>query len=113
MSKYRKKPVVIEARQLGNDYDEDIAIMRWCHGEPCAHDETCCLFRIQTMEGSLFACGGDWIIKGVKGEFYPCKPDIFEATYERVEPVIEVERIPVSDDQSQAITEAFHQGKDL
>jgi len=84
--KYRKKPVVIEARQLGNDYDEDVDIMRWCHGEPCDSDETLVLFQIRTLEGPLLAREGDWIIRGVKGEFYPCKPDIFIATYEAVEP---------------------------
>ena len=42
--------------------------------------------RIRTLEGTLFASPSDWIIKGVKGEFYPCKPDIFEQTYE---PVVE------------------------
>jgi hypothetical protein len=42
-------------------------------------------FLIQTLEGDMHANPGDWIIKGVKGEFYPCKPDIFAATYEAVE----------------------------
>ena len=41
----------------------------------------CCIF-IRTLEGEMTATQGDWIIKGVKGEFYPCKPDIFAATYE-------------------------------
>jgi hypothetical protein len=81
--RYRKKPVVIEAVQ-------------W-HGESnCAevfaflgqddHDVTDELdhsvIHIPTLEGTMTAQAGDWIIKGVKGEFYPCKPDIFEATYE-------------------------------
>lgn len=44
------------------------------------------VIRIQTLEGDMLARQGDWVIKGVKGEFYPCKPDIFEATYEPVEP---------------------------
>jgi hypothetical protein len=39
---------------------------------------------IHTLEGNMIASVGDWIIKGVKGEFYPCKPDIFESTYEEV-----------------------------
>lgn len=88
MAPYRKKPVVIEARQLGQDYDEDLAIMRWCHGDPIEPDEsgedTDLLFRIRTLEGALVARVGDWIIRGVHGEFYPCKPDIFVATYEPV-----------------------------
>jgi hypothetical protein len=92
MSLFRKKPVVIEARQLGRDYDEDLDIMRWCHGEiiPFEHSsEDPALFTIGTLEGPLSARPGDWIIRGVKGEFYPCKPDIFAATYEPVdEPVL-------------------------
>lgn len=84
VGKFRKKPVVIEARQLGNDYDEDCAIMRWCHGEALP-PESEALFRIRTREGWLLAQSGDWIICGVHGEFYPCKPDIFVATYEPVE----------------------------
>src|SRR3990167_9830082 len=59
MSKFRKKPIVVEAVQ-------------W-FGEPCS---------IETLEGTLFVSPGDWIIAGVKGERYPCKPDIFAATYE-------------------------------
>jgi hypothetical protein len=86
MSKFRKKPVVIEARQLGNDYDEDLSIMRWCHGEACVSGDDNVLFTIRTMEGPLLAREGDWIICGVHGEFYPCKPDIFAATYEPAPP---------------------------
>jgi hypothetical protein len=52
----------------------------------CPHDEHDCYddaeWMIQTLEGDMWARPGDWIIKGVQGEFYPCKPDIFEATYE-------------------------------
>lgn len=83
MSKFRKKPVVIEAKQLprANHLVEDFH--RWC-------DEVCFSnwasgrggIEIETLEGTMLAEPGDWIIKGVKGEFYPCKPDIFEATYE-------------------------------
>lgn len=82
MAMYRKKPVVIEARQLRPDIVTNIAT--WCGGatrgvslprEQWAVD-------IETLEGTMRAEMGDWIIKGVKGEFYPCKPDIFEATYE-------------------------------
>jgi hypothetical protein len=47
---------------------------------------------IQTLEGCMSASPGDWIIKGVEGEFYPCKPDIFEATYDRVESMTNAER---------------------
>ncbi len=84
---FRKKPVVIEAIQLTDEADwEEIA--QWAtaelhnttHGVPGADQET--VFRIRTLEGVMTAGIGDWIIKGVKGEFYPCKPDIFAATYE-------------------------------
>ena len=108
MSKYRKKPVVIEAIQL-----------RWdTWGEMCAHADVgrvgegkpqgCYIdwdgnptdnypgsgpegqearigLYIPTLEGLMVGTEGDWIIRGVKGELYPCKPDIFAATYEPVE----------------------------
>lgn len=82
MPSYRKKPVVIEARQLGNDYDTDCEIVKWCGGR--ATGDHGYLLEIETLEGVMYAGVSDWIIKGVKGEFYPCKPDIFDATYEAV-----------------------------
>lgn len=87
MAKFRKKPVVIEARQLGHGHDEDMEIVRWCGGRAITTgifflgDEDVVL-AIDTLEGTHTANHDDWIIKGVKGEFYPCKPDIFAATYE-------------------------------
>lgn len=83
-TRYRKKPVVIEAWRLGNDYDEDCAIVRWCGGRAVGSDDEVgdAILAIDTLEGTMLAEPGDWIIKGVKGEFYPCKPDVFEATYE-------------------------------
>lgn len=80
--KYRKKPVVIEAIKydgLSNIYQ----INEWTNGL-CSMDIDKKLI-IQTLEGDMTADVGDWIIKGIKGEFYPCKPDIFEMTYEKVE----------------------------
>jgi len=91
MAKYRKKPVVIEAFQYGLTDKSDLPLwakdamsrdlikpfsqyggsMRWAE--------------IETLEGTMRANVGDYIIKGVKGEFYPCKPDVFEMTYELVE----------------------------
>jgi hypothetical protein len=85
-NKYRKKPVVIEARQINMlDYDEACEIIGWCGGRPVT-DETDDehVAAIATLEGTMFADDGDWIIRGVQGEFYPCKPDIFDATYEAV-----------------------------
>ena len=84
--KYRKKPVVIEAIQLTADEDSHMTILKWIadHGEVAIRIRPEGI-RISTLEGDHTARVGDWIIKGVKGEFYPCKPDIFAATYEAVE----------------------------
>ena len=80
MAKYRKKPVVIEAVQwLGSNFGEMTDFMHDIYG---VDDKN---LIIPTLEGDMTAGMNDWIIKGVKGEFYPCKPDIFEATYEKVE----------------------------
>lgn len=87
MSKFRKKPVEIEAvkftrnswdevKSFTNDTAHTLTIERRINGIA-----TCI---ITTLEGQHIATEGDWIIKGVKGEFYPCKPDIFDATYEAV-----------------------------
>lgn len=76
--KFRKKPVVIEATQWWVQGDHP-AVMRNAVGMPHEYGW------IDTLEGSHIVTPGDWIITGIKGEHYPCKPDIFEATYERVE----------------------------
>lgn len=82
--KYRKKPVVIEAMQLTNENIEKI--WTWMGDAYTGHegygDEHSLALTIKTLEGDMAAIDGDWIIKGIKGEFYPCKPDIFEETYE-------------------------------
>ncbi len=78
MSLYRKKPVVIQAHRLTPDTLS--AVVLWCEG--LAIGETC--VAIHTLEGTMYASMGDYIIKGIQGEFYPCKSDIFEATYEAV-----------------------------
>lgn len=95
--KFRKKPVVIEAEQ----WTEERAISILCDDGPlihgCLKPGSCCYHKanrtvsyarlqIDTLEGPMRADYGDWIIRGVAGEFYPCKPDIFAATYEPVEP---------------------------
>lgn len=109
---FRKKPVVIEARQFLKPPAEDVdmreflarrhdpveiaktdaeikaagEILLWLRAGganfECANDAMGACILIDTLEGQMRADPGDWIIKGVKGEFYPCKPDIFEATYE-------------------------------
>lgn len=80
--KFRKKPVVINAVQwTGSNLTEVLDFMGW---RDATHDHTTGL-SIQTLEGDMHASVGDWIIQGVQGEFYACKPDIFEATYEVAE----------------------------
>ena len=91
MAKYRKKPVVIEAFRLGIDCQPD-----WfCDAKSSNAVTTHNIdgeYRggpdfalIQTLEGVMRANAGDWVIKGVRGELYPCRSDIFNATYEKVE----------------------------
>lgn len=77
--KYRKKPVVIEAVKWTGDNFKEMRLFIGYHTFP--RDGK--LF-INTLEGVMRAEIGDYIIKGVNGEFYPCKPDIFEKTYEKV-----------------------------
>ena len=76
---FRKKPVVIEAIQYNGN--NAIEIMAWAK-LPEISEGLLGGLEIETREGTMKADTGDWIIRGVKGEFYPCKPDIFEATYE-------------------------------
>ena len=93
--KYRKKPVVIDAIQwTGNNIEQVLPFFGDISKLPnpdgyvnpgighCPPEGT---LDIHTLEGTMTASAGDWIIKGIKGEFYPCKPDIFAATYEPVE----------------------------
>ena len=83
MTMFRKRPVVIEAVQYTGRNATDILV--WSAVPEITED----LFggiEIATLEGTMRADAGDWIIRGIKGEFYPCKPDIFEATYEEVVP---------------------------
>ena len=81
--KYRKKSVIIEAVQLTKESFEDVYEFI---GNSCdftmATDGT--FINIKTLEGTMQARIGEYIIKGVKGKFYPCKPDIFESTYDLV-----------------------------
>lgn len=85
--KYRKKPVVIEAVQFTDTVeaidelcDFGLDPVRIDYADP---DNP--ILKIETLEGLMVATEGDYIIKGVQGEFYPCKPDIFKETYEKVE----------------------------
>lgn len=81
--KFRKKPVAIEAVQYTGMNDEEIfAFMGIANDTGKAIPSNSIV--IVTLEGAMSASRGDWIIKGVKGEYYPCKPDIFALTYEPV-----------------------------
>jgi hypothetical protein len=102
--KFRKKPVVIEAsiwirngdhpqdHPPGHPLDYEGKVVRYFRRPDVPGDTACkhCIALmhvhgwIDTLEGGHIVCPGDWIITGVKGERYPCKPDIFEATYEKV-----------------------------
>lgn len=86
MSLYRKKPVVIEAMQWDGTEAVQSQIVNWSGGRVSGWFDTAYHLIVHTLEGDMRADPGDWIIKGVKGEFYPCKPDIFAATYEPVDP---------------------------
>lgn len=91
--RYRKKPVIVDAIQfIEKDFTNrhskyvsfpivDMANMSELWAGKNARDGR---YYIQTLEGSMTVSEGDYIIKGVQGEFYPCKPDIFEMTYEKV-----------------------------
>ena len=91
MKKFRKKPVVIEAEKFESFYSlsKEFQLQLW------SGTGTDKRYYIPTLEGNMFIEPGDWIIKGIKGEFYPCKPDIFEATYEAVH---QVKPSPLSDE---------------
>ena len=78
MAKFRKKPVEIQAIQYTGSKESVAEVLRFCPDAGLVHSNIC----IRTLEGTMFAIPNYWIIKGVQGEFYPCKPDIFEATYE-------------------------------
>lgn len=84
MAKYRKRPVVIEAFQFVEGFYEDPAVPDEWKDACCRCDGGATFVRphVHTLEGLHWITVGDWIIRGVKGEFYPCKPDIFERSYE-------------------------------
>jgi len=81
--KFRKKPVVIEAFQYRAGEQDGSVAADVVAGNVRYPEDDCMLIR--TLEGEMRAEPGDWIIRGVKGELYPCKPDIFERTYEPVD----------------------------
>ena len=93
IKRYRKKPVVIEAVQWDGTSGGANTVIDWIEGnegcaryrcapDGCTGTEKGHYVAIETLEGTMSADAGDFIIRGVQGEFYPCKPDIFEKTYE-------------------------------
>jgi hypothetical protein len=108
--KFRKKPVVIEAVQWTGDNLREVIDFTWLHrsADKWSWDEYVEVvhrsgLKIFTLEGPLMASIGDWIIRGVAGEFYPCKPAIFAATHEPVD-------FPPSHDAEQALGMSFEHG---
>jgi hypothetical protein len=95
MPKFRKKPVVIEAvrwapSDTGMKRDEEREFFGFMRADPQPDWRTeglgaKCTVILATLEGEMTVSPGDWIIRGVQGEVYPCKPDIFDATYEQVD----------------------------
>lgn len=85
MPKYRKKPVEIEAVQYGPYSAPSVELLEFLGRSDREIEVDENGVHITTLEGVMTATVGDWIIRGVQGEYYPCKPDIFQATYERVE----------------------------
>ncbi len=100
MPNYRKKPVVVKAERWKSHFHSRdngsilnnvltmAAVPEITPGDgPCQNCGTARVTHgwVKTLEGGHIVCPGDWIIQGVKGEFYPCKPDIFEATYDPVD----------------------------
>ena len=83
--KYRKKPVIIEAWEFTEENKDRVFNNITCNAVADWDEYGNVCIKIQTLEGVMTARLGDYIIKGVSGEFYPCKPDIFELTYESTE----------------------------
>ena len=94
-SRFRKRPVVVEAMRWDGSVEEATVVIDWiiatgtrsatyrCDGpDGCPGTVGAHYVAVETLEGTMLASPGDWIIRGVQGEHYPCKPDIFEQTYE-------------------------------
>ncbi len=127
--RFRKMPVEIEAVQWDGSEDQAVEIVVWMaangmenagyhehlmDGNLIAHPDPYIL--ISTLEGRMSASKGDWVIRGVKGEFYPCKPDIFAATYEPVQYGMEqgypFGKLDPDDPLDQAFVKAWNKGAD-
>ena len=84
MAKYRKKPVVVEAIQWNGENTEEVYQFAKPFVSYQTINATIPQMAIDTLEGKMVVSQFDYVIKGIQGEFYPCKPDIFEATYEKI-----------------------------
>lgn len=113
---FRKKPVVIEAVQWTGGPEAATPIIQWFldNSDRCAryheammNPDTTETIHIDTLEGVMGAMPGDWIIRGVAGEFYPCKPDIFEATYTAAEEAETCTTFELSPFQKEWISESI------
>jgi hypothetical protein len=82
--KYRKKPVIVEAIQFTEKTKDEVFNFIRCTKQGLYDKERNPIIIISTLEGEMKVELNDWVIRGIKGEFYPCKPDIFEKTYELV-----------------------------
>lgn len=94
---FKKRPVIIEARLLAGDSDQISDIVNWCHGTLFLESGKPLTVTIGTLEGIMTANYGDYVVKGIQGEFYPCKPDIFLASYEAMDEVGTVEPTRMDD----------------
>lgn len=84
MPRYIKKPIVIDSYKFSGNLEDPGFPEKWITSKHYFSNDGAFLF-IETLEGTMQARKGDYIIKGIKGEFYPCKPDVFEDTYEQVD----------------------------
>lgn len=82
---YRKKPVHVQAMRFTGANSNDVARFVGEEDDGIPYSETCDYFEIEALEGTMRADVGDYVIQGIVGEFYPCKPDIFKASYEEVD----------------------------
>ncbi len=83
IKKYKKKPIVVEAVQWTGRNDTEV--LEFLENSKSDYDYNGKEIYIETLEGKMFVSDGDFVIKGVKGECYPCKPNIFEQTYDEVQ----------------------------
>lgn len=87
MQKYRKKPIIIDAVLFNGSSTRKHDILKWIktgeYTQSKVETRDIVSLEIETLEGLMTANAGDYIIKGIQGEFYPCKPDIFHDTYEK------------------------------